>query len=180
MKKDSSYTCIVNGEDNMKKKLRLPILLLAVVIMLSIFYIKEARNKQPDAPVNGTNVETSTLNPEFTEARLLSIEEANTQIKEWEASIAGGNLTAAEVEATTKKINQLRETKHKEVALEESLMELNQYDDVLVLLGEEYLVIDIYTEEDIVVSKFIEMAKMAKQSFGSDCKVKVKTSSNLE
>ncbi len=163
----------------MKKKLRLPILLLAVVIMLSIFYIKEAKDN-PSAPVNGDNLETSTLNPDFTEARLLSIEEANTQIKEWEASIASGTLSAAQVKETTTKIENLKTIKHQEVALEETLMELNKYDDVLVLLGEEYLVIDIYTEETIEVATFIEMAKLAKASFGSECKVKVKTTNNNE
>lgn len=158
----------------MKKKLRLPILLLAVVIMLSIFYIKEATDN-PTAPTNGDNLNASTLNPDFTEARLLSIEEANTQIEQWEESIASGTLSASEVKETTAKIANLREVKHQEVALEETIIELNNYDDVLVLLGEEYLVIDIYTEDDIAVSKFIEMARLAQESFGSECKVKVKT-----
>lgn len=159
----------------MKKKLKLPILLLAVVIMLSIFYIKEAK-VTPTEPAGGDSLNTSTLNPDFTEARLLSIEEANAQIKEWEEAIASGSMTATEVKETTVKISNLKQIKHQEVALEETLIELNNYDDVLVLLGEEYLVIDIYTEEDIAVAKFIEMAKLAKESFGSDCKVKVKTS----
>lgn len=163
----------------MKKKLKLPILLLAVVIMLSIFYIKEAKNT-PTTPANGDDLETSTLNPDFTEARLLSIEEANSQIKEWEESIASGSLTATQVKETTAKISNLKEVKHQEVALEETLIELNKYDDVLVLLGEEYLVIDIYTEEDITVAKFIELAKLAKESFGRECKVKVKTTNNSE
>lgn len=163
----------------MKKKLKLPILLLAVVIMLSIFYIKEANNN-PAEPVAGDDLSASSLNPDFTEARLLSLEEANTEIDELEASIASGTLTAQEVQATTAKITELKNIKHQEASLEETLIEMNNYDDVLVLLGEESLVIDIYTEEDITVAKFIELARLAKTNFGSDTVVKVKTTSNIE
>lgn len=163
----------------MKKKLKLPILLLAVVIMLSIFYIKEANNNPAD-PVAGDDLSASSLNPDFTEARLLSLEEANTEIDELEASIASGTLTAQEVQATTAKITELKNIKHQEASLEETLIEMNNYDDVLVLLGEESLVIDIYTEEDITVAKFIELARLAKTNFGSDTVVKVKTTSNIE
>ncbi len=158
----------------MKKKLRLPILLLAVVIMLSIFYIKEAKD-QPTGEVNGDNLQTSTLNPDFTEARLLSLTEASEQIAEWEESIASGTLSAQEVLDTTTKISNLKKVKHQEAELEQTIIELNQYQDVLVLLDDEYLVIDIYTADDIEVQSFIEIAKIAKQSFGSDCVVKLKT-----
>jgi len=163
----------------MKKKLKLPILLLAVVIMLSIFYIKEANNNSAD-PVSGDDLNASSLNPDFTEARLLSLEEANNEIDELEASIASGTLTAVEVQQTTAKISQLKNIKHQEASLEETLIEMNNYDDVLVLLGEESLVIDIYTEDDITVAKFIELARLAKTNFGSDTIVKVKTTSNNE
>ncbi|MBE6137944.1 MAG: SpoIIIAH-like family protein [Erysipelotrichaceae bacterium] len=163
----------------MKKKLRLPILLLAVVIMLSIFYIKEASNNNSD-PVSGDDLNASSLNPEFTEARLLSLEEANNEIDELEASIAAGNLTAVEVSNTTAKIQELKNIKHQEASLEATLIEMNSYDDVLVLLGEEALVIDIYTEDEITVSKFVELARLAKGSFGSDTVVKVITTSMNE
>ena len=163
----------------MKKKLKLPILLLAVVIMLSIFYIKEANNNPAD-PTSGTDLTTSSLNPDFTEARLQSIEETNAEIDELEESIASGTLSASEVKEATNRITELKSIKHQEAALEQSLIEMNNYDDVLVLLGEESLVINIYTEEDITVSKFIELGKMAKENFGSNTVVKVKTTSSNE
>lgn len=56
----------------MKKKLRLPILLLAVVVMMSIFYIHEA-NKTTD-PVGSPSLDSSTTNPDYAEARMKSIE----------------------------------------------------------------------------------------------------------
>lgn len=163
----------------MKKKLRLPILLLAVVVMLSIFYIKEAQ-ENPQTPVNGDSYNTSTLNPEFTEARLLSIEEVNSKVSELEASISSGDLSATEVMKATAEINSLKDIKHKEVLLENTLIETNNYDDVLVLLGEEYLVVDIYTEDEILASTFVEIAIMAKESFGNDVNIKLKTTNNVE
>lgn len=163
----------------MKKKLRLPILLLAVVVMLSIFYIKEAQ-KTPDVPVDGDSYNTSSLNPEFTEARLLSINEVNEKVRELEESISSGNLSAAEVLDVTAQINEIKDIKHKEVSLENALIEANNYDDVLVVLGEEYLVVDVYTESEIGSDKFIEIALLAKESFGSDVNVKLKTTINNE
>ena len=163
----------------MKKKLRLPILLLAVVVMLSIFYIKEAQDN-PQTPVNGDSYNTSTLNPEFTEARLLSIEEVNSKVSELEASISSGDLSATEVMKATAEINSLKDIKHKEVVLENTIIETNNYDDVLVLLGDEYLVVDIYTEDEIPTSTFVEIAIMAKESFGNDVNIKLKTTNNVE
>lgn len=163
----------------MKKKLRLPILLLAVVVMLSIFYIKEAQNN-PNTPVNGDSYNTSSLNPDFTEARLLSLEEVDTKVSELEASISSGDLSASEVLEITNQINSIKDIKHKEVSLENALIEANNYDDVLVLLGEEYLIVDVYTEEEITTQTFIEIAIMAKESFGSDVNIKLKTTNNSE
>lgn len=163
----------------MKKKLRLPILLLAVVVMLSIFYIKEAQNN-PNTPVNSDSYNTSSLNPDFTEARLLSLEEVDTKVSELEASISSGDLSASEVLEITNQINSIKDIKHKEVSLENALIEANNYDDVLVLLGEEYLIVDVYTEEEITTQTFIEIAIMAKESFGSDVNIKLKTTNNSE
>ena len=79
----------------MKKRLRLPILLLAVVVMLSIFYIREA-NKTTE-PVGGPSLDSTTTNAEYAEARLESIALVNSLIDECEAKIASGKLTAKEV-----------------------------------------------------------------------------------
>ena len=66
-----------------KKKLKLPLLILAVVVMMSIFYIHES--KEPTIPVGGTSeLEGVSLNPEYAESRLASIEEVNLLIEEKE------------------------------------------------------------------------------------------------
>lgn len=163
----------------MKKKLKLPILLLAVVVMLSIFYIHEASNNI-DSPANSNNPIISTLNPDFTEARLQSINETEGKIKELEEKIASGTLSAEEIVETSNSIESLKELKSKEVSLEKKILDSYEYDDVLVLMGEEYLVVDLYNDEAKEVSKleFISMAKMAKESFGNNVIVKVQTTSN--
>ena len=131
-------------------------------------------------PVNSDSYNTSSLNPDFTEARLLSLEEVDTKVSELEASISSGDLSASEVLEITNQINSIKDIKHKEVSLENALIEANNYDDVLVLLGEEYLIVDVYTEEEITTQTFIEIAIMAKESFGSDVNIKLKTTNNSE
>lgn len=155
----------------MKKKIKLPILLLAVVVMMSIFYINEA-NKVTE-PVDSPNLDTVTTNQEFAEARIKSIEEVNALIEESEAKIASGELTVAEIEAENALINRLRQTKVNEVALEEMIMALLNYEDVLVLLEDEYLVIDVYCEEELTKDTFIKISKLAKEKFDDNYIIKL-------
>ena len=155
-----------------KKKLKLPILLLAVVVMMSVFYIHES--KQPTVPVdNGDNQQEVTLNPEYAEARLANIEEVSLLIEEKEKKIAAGNLNVNEIEIINNEIEFLRETKLKEVALEEMLIEALSFEDVLVILEDEYLVIDIYTDSELTKEVFISVTRLAKEKFDTNYKVKV-------
>ena len=155
-----------------KKKLKLPLLLLAVVVMMSIFYIHES--KEPTLPVDGSGeYEGVSLNPEYAESRLASIEEVNLLIEEKQELIASGTLSVSEVENLTNEILELKETKVNEVALEEMLIEALSFDDVLVMLEGEYLVIDIYTNEEITAEVFISVSRLAKEKFDSNYKVKV-------
>ncbi len=160
----------------MKKKLRLPILLLAVVVMMSIFYIHEA-NKTTE-PVGSPSLDTTTTNPEFAEARMKSIEEVNALIEESEAKIASGKLSVAEVEKENARITSLRQTKIDEIALEEMLMASLNFEDVLVLLEDNYIVIDVYTEEELTKATFISISRLAKEKFNSNYTVKVSTTSD--
>ncbi len=160
----------------MKKKLRLPILLLAVVVMMSIFYIHEA-NKTTE-PVGSPSLDTTTTNPEFAEARMKSIEEVNALIEESEAKIASGKLSVAEVEKENALITSLRQTKIDEIALEEMLMASLNFEDVLVLLEDNYIVIDVYTEEELTKATFISISRLAKEKFNSNYTVKVSTTSS--
>ena len=113
------------------------------------------------------------LNPEYAESRIALIEEVNLLIEEKEELIASGNLSVLEIEALTNEIDELKETKINEVALEEMLIEALSFDDVLVILEGEYLVIDVYTNTDITAEVFISVTRLAKEKFDSNYKVKV-------
>ena len=164
----------------MGKKLKLPILLLAVVVMLSIFYIKEAQDGDIKEPVDGGGVVVSPLNPEFTEGRLLSISKANELIEGYQEEIATGNLSAKEVEETTMLINEILEIKHNEIALEQAISTALSYDDILVLVVDDYVVISVYTEDEVTANNFIAIARLAKSVFEDEYIVKVEVSNPLE
>ena len=162
----------------MKTKFKLPMLLLAVVVMMSIFYINEAT--KTDEPVVAPSLESTTKNPDFAEARIKSIEEVNALIEESEAKIASGKLSVAEVELETNLINSLRQTKVDEIALEEMIMSALNYEDVLVLLEEEYLIVDVYTEEELTREVFINISRLAKEKFDANYKLKLTSSTSEE
>lgn len=164
----------------MSKKLKLPILLLAVVVMLSIFYIKEAQDDNIKEPVDGGNVDVSPLNPEFTEGRLLSITKANEEIEGYQEEIASGELSAEEVHDVTLLINEILDIKHNEIALEQAVSTALSYDDVLVLVVDDYLVISVYTEEEVTANNFIAIARLAKSVFADKYIVKVEVTNPLE
>lgn len=164
----------------MGKKLKLPILLLAVVLMLSIFYIKEAQDGAIKEPVDGGNVVVSPLNPEFTEGRLLSIEKANELINGYKEVIASGELSAKEVSDANALINEILDIKHNEIALEQAISTSLDYDDILVLVLDEYLVISVYTEEELSATNFISIARLAKSVFEDEYIVKVEVTNPLE
>lgn len=149
----------------MKRKLKVPVLLLAIVIMLSIFYIKEA-NSDNTKEVLGDDLNTVELNPEFTEARLNRANEISNQILEWEGLIAQGTLSADKVLETTALIDDLKNIKALETALEISIASEMNYDDVLVIMDEDELVIDVYTENELDSQSYVKLMKMGYQSFG--------------
>ncbi len=160
----------------MKKKLRLPILLLAVVVMMSIFYIHEA-NKTTE-PTGSPSLDTTTTNPDYAEARMKSIEETNKLIEESEAKIASGTLTVTQVEEENKKILSLKQIKVNEIALEEMIMAALAFDDVLVLIEDNTIVIDVWTEDTLTKANFISISRLAKEKFDSDYIIKLSSSSS--
>ena len=115
------------------------------------------------------------MNPEFTEARILNIQETNAEIQKLEDQIACGNLSALKVSELTTQIEALKEINHKEVSLEEAIIDSKKYADVLVLYEEDGVVIGVYTAETVSTSDFIDIVKLARNGFGSSCKVTLNT-----
>ena len=156
----------------LKKKIKLPLLIFAVVVMMSVFYIHES--KQPTTPVNGGGeLNEVSLNPEYANARLENIQNVNLLIEEKEKLISSGTLSVTEVNQINNEINELKETKLNEVALEQMLIDALSFVDVLVVFEEDYLVIDVYTSNELTNEMFISVSRLAKEKFDSNYKVKV-------
>ena len=108
----------------------------------------------------------SVLNPEFTEARINRANEVSAQILEWEGLIAEGSLSADKVLETTLLIDDLKNIRTLETALEISIASEMEYDDVLVILNNDELIIDVYTENEVDSMTYVSLMKMGYQSFG--------------
>lgn len=133
----------------MKRKLKLPILLLAAVAMMSIFYIKEASKDIGDQNTGADTLDSSVLYPEFSELRLEHLEEVNLTLTEYEAKIASGELNASEVSECTALMDDIKRNVDLEMKFEDALLESYDYDDVLVLIADDLIDVRIYTDQDV-------------------------------
>ena len=90
----------------MFKKNILPIFLLALVVVLSVFYIKQA---PADSSVVGgdTNFETETVSSDFANKRLDVLTARSDEIDELECMVASGEYNDKEIASIIDKINQL-------------------------------------------------------------------------
>lgn len=163
----------------MKKKLKLPILLLALVAMMSIFYIKEARSNIDDKETNGEVLNSSNLNPEFSELRLKHLEEVNLELGEYEEKIASGAMSADEVYECNSLMTSIKENVLLESKFEDALIENYSYDDVLVIIGDDLIDVRIYTDDDIRKNA-LGIMKLVSEHFDSYRKIKLTPVSKTE
>ncbi len=163
----------------MRKKLKLPILLLAAVAMMSIFYIKEARSNIDDKETNGDVLDSTDLNPEFSELRVKHLEEVNLELGEYEEKIASGAMSADEVYECNSLMTSIKENVLLESKFEDALIENYSYDDVLVIIGDDLIDVRIYTDLD-VRKDAVGIMKLVSEHFDSYRKVKVTPVSKTE
>ena len=156
----------------MFKKNILPIFLLALVVVLSVFYIKQA---PADSSVVGgdTNFETETVSSDFANKRLEVLTARSDEIDELECMVASGEYNDSEIASIIDKINQLYYIKYTEVELEDAIVMLG-YDECLVLI-DEYNV-DVSIETDTMnYREFIEIANLVKGKLTENYKVTIET-----
>ena len=127
----------------MIKKCILPIFLLAMVVVLSVFYIKQSTDDVVN-PVNG-NDDTSVVS-DFANKRLEILEKRSEKIDELEAVIASGTLTNSEINQTVDEINDLYYLKYTEVELEDLIVGLG-YQDSLVIIDNTNVSVTIIDDE---------------------------------
>lgn len=157
----------------MIKKCILPIFLLAMVVVLSVFYIKQSTDDVVN-PVNG-NDDTSVVS-DFANKRLEILEKRSEKIDELEAVIASGTLTNSEINQTVDEINDLYYLKYTEVELEDLIIGLG-YQDSLVIIDNTNVSVTIIDDE-LTSSDFISIANVVKNKMGNNYKLTVEAVNN--
>lgn len=154
------------------KKHRLSLLLLAMVAMLSVYYVLMPQDG-PLAPVGGDG-DTNTRYQDFAEMRLLILDERNKEVALYEAKITEATVSLNDIEEYILEIETISTLTEKEVYLESIIVGLG-FTDTLCYLDEENvlnvsLLTDSFTKEE-----YVEIAIIAKEEFGLDTIVKLNT-----
>ena len=152
------------------KKHKLSLFLLAMVCMLSVYYIMMPNDKDPTLPVGDTGT-GDTRYQEFAEMRLEIIDERNEQVAAYEAKIVDATVSIDDKNEYVLEIQTLQTLTEKEVYVEGVIMNLG-YEDCLVYLSADALHISVLAEK-FEVSDYIEVALLAKEEFGKNTLVKV-------
>lgn len=152
----------------MWKKSKLPIFLLAVVAMLSVFYIF---SNEDDDIATGGGIPGETKNAVFAEARLELLSARDKEIKELEAQIAAGNLSQTDITEIVTQIDELYNLKYSEVELENAIMAMG-YDEAFVSVSGSSITINILADE-FSNSQFVSVALTAKEKFSKNHAVKI-------
>ncbi len=155
----------------MLKKNKLPLFLLALVVMLSVYYINDtkANNKNNETQNTSGSIKYHT----YAESRLEVMKNRTKDIEGYEAVVASGELSSTEVENTLLKVDAIYKLNYSEVALENEIIALG-YDDVFVYVNEDKVNIDILTDT-FSQTEFINVALLSKAKFDTNYIVTIHT-----
>ncbi len=138
------------------KRNKLPLFLLAVVLMLSVFYVFTPQ--EDESEVFNPNLDTQEEYAVFAERRLDMLEERNMLILSKETAIASGELTSLEISLLVDEINELTNLSSSEISIENSVGELG-YNSVFVCI------------DDTLVDVFVYAEKISSEEFINICMV---------
>ena len=144
------------------KKHRLSLFLLAMVGMLSVYYVLMP-DDGPTAPVGG-EIEGNIRYQAFAEARLEISTERNATMAMYEAKIIEAQVALTDVRDYVLEIETITKLTEMEVYLESVILNLG-YEDSLVFYDENILNISVLAEK-FSVEEYIEINKIAKEQFG--------------
>lgn len=154
----------------MLKKSILPIFLLAMVVVLSVFYIKKTTTDD----VEGASAkEEQTVLSTLASKRLEVLDYRSSMIDKLEEEIASGTLIDTEIEAKVTQINDLYYLKYTETSLEDSICELG-FEDSLVIIEDKNVSIMVIDDE-LSVDDFISIAQVIKMELGNNYKINLET-----
>lgn len=151
------------------KKHRLSLFLLALVMMLSVYYVLMPQ-AEVDAPVV-SEPSGFTRYEDFAKIRILVSTERNEEIKSFEDKLVEKSVSVILIEEYIKEIDELVKLTEREVYFESVVVDLG-YEDSLVVVEENVLNISVLAEA-FTVTEYIEIAKLAKEEFGKDVLVVV-------
>ena len=160
----------------MLKKNKLPIFLLALVVMLSIYYINDTKNNQDDP--NDKIVNGDSKYAEYAKLRFELLAERTSTIEEYESQIVDSQLTNEDIEDIMILVNKIYDLNYSEVELENSIKALG-YDDVFVCVEDYKVNIDILTDS-FSDEEFINVALLSKNIFDTNFVVYIHTTSVTE
>lgn len=151
------------------KKHRLSLFLLAMVAMLSVYYVLMP-DDGPAAPV-GAEPGGFERYQQFGQMRLEIIDERNSQVAVYESKITEATVSITEVENYLLEIATLTTLTEKEVFLESVIVDLG-FEDSLVYFEDNVLTISVLSEK-FTANEYIEIAKASKEEFGAETLVVV-------
>lgn len=152
----------------MLKKL-LPIFLLSLVVLLSVFYIKQTGSDQPVISDGGEDEQTVAY--EFAQKRLEVLSERSEIITDLETSIATGEMNTEDIAAVVDQINKIYYLKYTEVELEDAITILG-YDECLVIIANFDVSVAVSSNE-ISAKEFIQITNLVKGKLNKNYKVSV-------
>lgn len=154
----------------MLKKNKLPLFLLALVVMLSVYYINDTKtNKNNETQNTSGSIKYHT----YAESRLEVMKNRTKDIEGYEAVVASGELSSIEVENTLLKVDAIYKLNYSEVALENEIIALG-YDDVFVYVADGKVNIDILTDT-FSQTEFVNVALLSKAKFDTNYIVTIHT-----
>ena len=145
------------------KKHRLSLFLLAMVAMLSVYYVLMP-DDGPAAPVDASP-DGFVRYQQFGQLRLEILDERNSQVAVYEAKITEATVSITEVEDYLLEITNLTTLTEKEVFLESVIIDLG-FEDSLVYFEDDVLTISVLSEK-FTADEYIEIAKISKEEFGA-------------
>ncbi len=150
------------------KKHRLSLLLLAMVAMLSVYYVLMPED-DPIAPVAGGEGEVRYQ--DFAQMRLEILDERNSQVALFEEKIVDATVSMKDIEEYILEIETLTTLTEKEVFLEKVITTLG-FEDSLVYLENDVVNVSVLADS-FSVDEYIEIATIVKEEFGKNTLVVV-------
>lgn len=147
------------------KKHRLSLFLLAMVGMLSVYYVMMPGDS-PTVPVLNDSSGGIVRYSDFAEARLSILDERKAEVATYESKIIDKSVALTDVEDYILEINAITKLTEKEVYLESIIINLG-FEDSLVFKDADVINISVLADE-FTVSEYIEINKLAKAEFGND------------